>query len=318
MTARRRGRDQRSDPTVQRVATEATVESELNSALAPGSKNIWLPRLMARCLASALHAIGTEAPDGSRSVAAEVAKDAVPAAFVELVEQLTSREDNPIDISDPDRLTESIEAILTEDEETWVLDFVNDVLGGSQPIAELFETASYSPAHSSQTMYLESFTWRGAVWCYEFGVPEAQEPFEAWFLHVEGDADQRRSAMLGLAEEWFGAGLENDDDPEIRQVARSASWLVQSDRFNWYDDFEDWETEGLSNTADELIVQHAELIARRLGRSVADVAVAIRQVTKPVDWRTEKAPWRRLDRAEQLPPAEQELRQELWWMLNRT
>ena len=298
------------------------IEAHVTRELAAGTTTV--VHLLAGALAEALHAIGSEQTDQLRTVAVSAAMAAAPASLDRLTAAVVGRYsekpdeigDRVLDVSNVAILAEAIRDLVLEDHWEsgyYVDDFVSRALGGKERIGEAFEDASYSPAHSSSTIYLESFTWKGAVWAYGYGAPDAMYEYELWFLHRDGDDEGRRRALVRLTSSFAGAGLENHDDPEVRSCAREESWLDE-DRFNWYEPLDEWEVWGGEPT-EELIDKHGLLIADRLGRRVSEVETVIRSLEKNDDQATGGAGG---DYGEGLPVLEQDVRKELWWILNDT
>ena len=298
------------------------IEAHVTRELAAGPGTV--VDLLAGALAEALHAIGSEQTDQLRTVAVSAAMAAAPASLDRLTAAVVGRYsekpdeigDRVLDVSNVAILAEAIRDLVLEDHWEsgyYVDDFVSRALGGKERIGEAFEDASYSPAHSSSTIYLESFTWKGAVWAYGYGAPDAMYEYELWFLHRDGDDEGRRRALVRLTSSFAGAGLENHDDPEVRSSAREESWLDE-DRFNWYEPLDEWEVWGGEPT-EELIDKHGLLIADRLGRRVSEVETVIRSLEKNDDQATGGAGG---DYGEGLPVLEQDVRKELWWILNDT
>ena len=298
------------------------IEAHVTRELAAGPGTV--VDLLAGALAEVLHAIGSEQTDQLRTVAVSAAMAAAPASLDRLTAAVVGRYsekpdeigDRVLDVSNVAILAEAIRDLVLEDpweSGYYVDDFISRALGGKERIGEAFEDASYSPAHSSSTIYLESFTWKGAVWAYGYGAPDAMYEYELRFLHRDGDDEGRRRALVDLTSSFAGAGLENHDDPEVRSSAREESWLAE-DRFNWCEPLDEWEVWGYEPT-EELIDKHGLLIADRLGRRVSEVETVIRSLEKNDDQATGGAGG---DYGQGLPVLEQDVRKELWWILNDT
>ena len=296
------------------------IEAHVTRALAAGPGTV--VDLLAGALAEALHAIGSEQTDQLRTVAVSAAMAAAPASLDRLTAAVVGRYsekpdeigDRVLDVSNVAILAEAIRALVLEDRwdsAYYVDDFVSRALGGEERIGTYGEDASVSPAFP--TIYLESFTWKGAVWAYGYGAPDAMYEYELWFLHRDGDDEGRRRALVDLTSSFAGAGLENHDDPEVRSSAREESWLAE-DRFNWCEPLDEWEVWGYEPT-EELIDKHGLLIADRLGRRVSEVETVIRSLEKNDDQATGGAGG---DYGQGLPVLEQDVRKELWWILNDT
>ena len=298
------------------------IEAHVTRAL--DTEHLTVVDLLAGALAEVLHAIGSEQTDQLRTVAVSAAMAAAPASLDRLTAAVVGRYsekrdeigDRVLDVSNVAILAAAVVDLVLEDcgdPYGYIDAFISRALGGKERIGEAFEDASYSPAHSSSIIYLESFTWKGAVWAYGYGAPDAMQDYELWFLHRDGDDEGRRRALVRLTSIFAGAGLENHDDPEVRSCAREESWL-QAERFNWYEPLDEWEVWGYEPT-EELIDKHGLLIADRLGRRVSEVETVIRSLEKNDDQATGGAGG---DYGEGLPVLEQDVRKELWWILNDT
>lgn len=299
------------------------IEAHVTRALDTGPSTV--VDLLAGALAEVLHAIGSEQTDQLRTVAVSAAMAAAPASLDRLTAAVVGRYsekpdeigDRVLDVSNVAILAEAIQDLVLEDDGDayWYIDdFVSRALGGEERIGEYGEDASYSPAHSMSKIYLESFTWKGAVWAYGYGAPDVMQDYELWFLHRDGDDEGRRRALVRLTSSFEGAGLENHDDPEVRSCAREESWLVQNERFNWYEPLDEWEVWFYEPT-EELIDKHGLLIADRLGRRVSEVETVIRSLKENDDQATGGAGG---DYGRGLPVLEQDVRKELWWILYDT
>lgn len=302
------------------AAARAALEAQLASHLDPDGGDVDLANLLRCATVDALTAIAQNQTDEIAAVDGVTARQALPWAD-ELIAGLIRNTGDPIDTSDPDELGELVDS-LTEDHDGHIEQFIASALGGSTLIGTVGEDASYSPMHSSSKLYLESFTREGNVWYFGTGDPDVLEPYVASFLYREGDREGRRQALVDLAGSWAGAGLEDDDDPEVRSAARSNSWFAQMDIGDPSQPLAEWELWGADDSADELVRDHAALIARRLEQPVEQVAAAIRtikhQEREEEEEEEEEETEGREETAvlgEKMSWLVEQAREELWWIL---